>query len=104
MIPERTAEGCFFPGKNCGQAGEKPPLAGRRVLTQDKSDRLGLKLKVLVVADTAAWRKMIRNYLKQKGLKNTAPLTKTLCPRLFIGRKNKAAFPANWKGYEYGQR
>lgn len=84
MITERAPEGS--PGGGCGQAGGKPPLAGRRVLTQDKGGKLGLKLKVLVLEDAATMRKM-RNYLKQRGLENTAPFDEDILPRAIFWLK-----------------
>ena len=37
-------------------------------MTQDQSGKLDLKMKVLVVDDSAARRKIMRNYLKKRGL------------------------------------
>jgi hypothetical protein len=59
----------FSPGRGCGQAGGKSPLARRRVVTQSKIGNPKFKLKVLVVDDSATKCKIICNYLKRNGLK-----------------------------------
>jgi len=81
LIPERAAKWMVFPGGGCGQAGGKSLLAGRRVVGQDEGGKLDLKMKVLVAEDAATRRKIMHNYLQQRGLENTAPFDEDILPR-----------------------
>ena len=56
-------------------------------MTQSRIGNHNLKIKVLVVDDKATIRKIISNYLKEKGLKNTAPTDDDIMPQAIFWLK-----------------
>lgn len=71
-------------------------------MTLDKSGKLGLKLKVLMVEDAPTMRKIIRDYLKQTGLENTAFPDDDILPQAIFGLKNRGGSPKKGENNEYG--
>ena len=87
LILDRALAEDFPPGCGCGQAGGGPPLVGRRVVKQSKSDKLDLKMKVVVLDDGSTMRKIINNYLRKNGRKKPARLDENTLPQAIFWLK-----------------
>lgn len=87
LISERALAGDFPPGCGHGRTGGEPLLFGRRMVSQSKSGELDVKIKVIVVDDSATMRKKMRKYLKKNGLKKNARMDEEILPRAIFWLK-----------------
>ncbi|MFZ5450996.1 MAG: hypothetical protein ACOZF2_03855 [Thermodesulfobacteriota bacterium] len=56
-------------------------------MSQSKSGKLDLKMKVIVVDDSPTMRKIMRKYLQENGLKKSARLEENLVPQAIFWLK-----------------
>ena len=87
LILDRALPEDFSSGGGNAPAGGGSLLVGRRVVSQSKSGKLDLKMKVLVVDDSATLRKIIRSYLRKNGLKKSARLEENILPQAIFWLK-----------------
>lgn len=84
---EMALSGNFPPGCGYGQARGRPLLVRRSAVSQSKSGKLDLKMKVIVVDDSPTMRKIMRKYLQENGLKKSARLEENLVPQAIFWLK-----------------